>query len=503
MALQLIMRNARRQVRLASLTGVVLTLAIYFCGAETAARQTLLDIQFTDGPIETEATLLARTVLPSELGSIDIYALPLAVGLLLLIGTVAFLRHRANQQRLRIQAAAEERAQNLDKANRELSALYQKTKASDQAKSAFLASVSREMRTPLNAIIGPAQLLQADITEEWHASFLRIIQGAGERLLQLTDEILQYTSLGTPDFRPGSTQFNLRVRIDEIVNSMKASADEKGLELSRVFEPDLAEERFGDPRLITQVIVNLVESSIKYTDSGRICIAARQDPSSESNDSVLIEVSSTGIGISARECERIFEPFYRSDSSVERGLEGTGLGLAICRQLVELMQGQIGLRIATGGEAVFWLTLPHSGKIRREERIEEPTVAQALDLESKTVLLVDDNHSNIMVESAMLERMDLRIDVATNGHEAIEMASDTIYDLILMDLRMPGINGVEAATRIRSHGPNRGTPIVALSAYLSGQMIEQCDAAGIDHYLSKPVTCSELERTVGLCLDPG
>lgn len=487
--------NARRLVRLASLAGAALALISSPRGVETIAADHAVN-SFSE---RDRATAFPLADFASSLSTDSVYV---TVGLLLLIGTAVFLGRRARKKHLQLQAAFEERVRSLEKANRELSALYQKTKAADQAKSAFLASVSREMRAPLNAIIGPAQLLQIDIVEERHASFLRMVQAAGEHLHQLIDEVMQYTSLGTPNFRPSPTQFNLRVRIEEIASSLRASAEGKGIRLNCVFEPSLAEARFGDPRLITQVIVNVVESSIKHTKSGTVCLAAKEDPSPDSSDCVRFEVSSTGLEISATESERMFEPFHHVDSTVERRLEGTGLGLAISRQLVELMNGRIGLRCETGGDAVFWFTLPLSEAPQREASDEESSVAAALDLESKKVLLVDDNHANIMVESAMLERMDLRIEVATNGQEAIEMASDSPYDLILMDLRMPGIGGVEAAARIRSHGPNSETPIVALSAYLSGQMIQQCEAAGINYYLSKPITCSELERTIGLCLHP-
>jgi two-component system sensor histidine kinase/response regulator len=395
------------------------------------------------------------------------------------------------QQRTAEQQLAE-LAQRLQNKNEELVAALDRAKAATEMKSRFLANMSHEIRTPLNGIIGTAEmLLHLQPTGE-QREYIDIIRDCGLSLLTVLNDILDISKLEAGKVKVQRVRYEPRHVVADVVNLMRTLAESKGLYLSDSVDEPVPRHALGDPVRITQVLNNLVSNAIKFTSTGGVQIrVAARGPA----DATGLEytVTDTGAGIPEDKQSTIFESFVQGDESLARKHGGTGLGLAISRQLARLMGGDIRLASRSGEGSTFTLSLP---LVRVPE---EPAPTPALPLEPQSqrrsaqcssILLVEDNPVNQRIVQQLLLKSGYSVAVAGNGHQALDMLSAARYDLVLMDVQMPEMDGVEAARRIRAAGNH--VHIIALTANAMPGDRELYLSAGMNDYLAKPFSFADL-----------
>ena len=370
----------------------------------------------------------------------------------------------------------------------------QKTQAeaANQAKASFLATMSHEIRTPLNVVLGFLNLLQDTDLSGTQQSYIETARDSGHALLELINDILDTTKMEAGKLVIEATPFALRPLLDGIVEMLgpRAQAKDVGLELN--VPGPIPPLLIGDPGRIRQVLSNLVGNAIKFTEEGRVRIAVHTVPDSDGPVLLRFEIADTGIGIPDDRQASLFTEFTTIDSSYARKYGGTGLGLAICKRLVAMMGGEIGFASTHGVGSVFWFTLHLEVAHDRMPPAEPVHMADTLveaAARSCRVLLAEDNPGNRMVAKTMLEKAGHRVDAVANGVEAVQAIRALPYDVVLMDISMPEMDGLEAAAAIRAlDGPLSEIPIVAMTAHVMSGDRERILAAGMNDYLPKPVT---------------
>lgn len=380
-------------------------------------------------------------------------------------------------------------------AQKELEAAKEKAEEATRAKSDFLSNMSHELRTPLNAIIGFSQLLKKrDGIAPKERSFIETINTSGEHLLKLINSILDFSKIEAGEIVLEHRDFNLRRVIENVVNQLSFQADEKKLYLHTHYEENAEINVCGDTLRITQILTNLVSNALKFTHEGGIDVSVKKVASNR----FRFEVQDSGIGLSPQHQAKLFQPFSQADGSTTRKYGGTGLGLSISKKLVELMNGRIWIESeeGKGSRFIFEIELAECETLREEAADEEPIElleAHMQELRGR-VLMVEDNLTNQLVITSLLEDYGIEIEIANNGQEAVDMFTPDRYALILMDLQMPIMNGYEASRRIREL--DREIPIIALTANVMNNETETTRAAGMNAYLHKPVEVNRLLSTL-------
>lgn len=363
------------------------------------------------------------------------------------------------------------------------------------ARSEFLAVMSHEIRTPLNGILGTVDMLRdTPLTPEQQLK-VHVIEQSGNTLLQLINDILDYTRIEAGKLPIQPERINLEAVVRESVALFEHPALINGITLDIRIDDSVRECCEGDSVRIRQVLVNLVSNAVKFTENGTVTVQVARDPAN--HDYVLLEVIDTGIGISNSRKNELFQLFQQGDASSRRRYGGTGLGLAISRQLVELMGGEIGVRDNPAGRgACFWFRLPLPVTTPAAPACDEPLHET---LRPRRLLIVDDNHVNLLVAQGLARKLGHEVEVAESGPEAIAVLLNDPrpFDLILMDCEMPDMDGMETAReimRLQNGGRIADVPVVALTAHAVPDKIRQCHEAGMVSHIAKPINRDKLDR---------
>jgi hypothetical protein len=385
-----------------------------------------------------------------------------------------------------------------------LSSAKNLAETANRAKTAFLANMSHELRTPLNAIMGMTSLALRHAVEPKLHDQLGKIDQASRHLLAVINDILDISKIEADRMELEQTDFRLGDVLDHLDTLVGHRASEKGLIFIIDLPAELAALQLsGDALHLGQILLNLVGNAIKFTERGSIIVSVRETGTTSSGHTLRFEVSDTGTGIVPEDQSRLFKAFTQADSSMSRKYGGTGLGLAISKRLVELMEGEIGVDSQPGDGSTFWFTvrLPEglTGAMAAPGAVlPAPTFEQRLQHEYRgaRILLAEDEPINREVALCLLEDTGLKVDVAADGQAALEQARHNRYALILMDMQMPRLNGVEATRAIRADSLNRETPILAMTANAFNEDRQACMAAGMNDHLPKPVEPEVLFQTV-------
>jgi PAS domain S-box-containing protein len=370
-----------------------------------------------------------------------------------------------------------------------------------QAKTEFLARMSHEIRTPLNGILGYTDIMLTDGTltvEQRHQ--LGRIQTAGSALLTIVNDILDFSRIEAGHIALQSHPFALKKLIDDAVGIVHQAAQQKRLGLSISFDGDLPENVLGDEDRLRQVLLNLLNNAIKFTNRGQVTLEVKGRTHSEAKANLLFSVADTGIGIAPDKMGVLFQQFSQADGSIRRQFGGTGLGLAISKQLVSVMGGEIGLRSELGTGSTFWfeVTLPVAN-VRLQQSAAPGKILGSRPLR---VLLAEDNDINQELGKAVLEAAGHIVEIAADGSQAVGMVQVGSYDLVLMDVQMPIMDGVTATRIIRGLDHTACTvPIIAMTANVLPQQVEAFKNAGMDAHIGKPFKLEQLLATIDRVVD--
>lgn len=375
----------------------------------------------------------------------------------------------------------------------ELTAARAEAERANEAKSRFLANISHELRTPMNAIIGFSQLAQslpADTFRDKAQGYFRKIGQAGKTLCDLIDGLLDFSKIDAGGLQLESAPFALASVIDQVVSINGETARQKNLRLKIKLAPNVPRVLSGDALRLGQVLTNLVSNAIKFTTEGEVELLVSVSASLPKDDSTRLRfaVRDTGIGIAPEVLPQLFQPFVQADASTTRRYGGTGLGLAICRELVQLMQGEIRVESQLGQGSIFAFEAQF-GQADQQRIVASETIAPPppAPLKGQRVLLAEDNEINREIALAMLQHAGVVVTVVGNGEEALQALKDADFDVVLMDLQMPVMDGLTATRLLRANPRWAQLPVIAMTANVMPEDQQACIAAGMNEHIAKPV----------------
>lgn len=388
----------------------------------------------------------------------------------------------------------------LQKKNSELVTAKENAEKASHAKAQFLSTITHELRTPLYAVTGLTHLLLEESPTENQKEHLNSLKFSGEYLLSLINNILDLNKLEARKVEMLESSFNLEKRISDVLVALKNSAEGKQTRLHLEFDPGIPKKLKGDPLKISQILINLVGNSIKFTENGDIWVRVKKLEQKENQILLRFEVEDTGEGISKEKQKAIFENFTQGSMQINRKFGGTGLGLSIVKNLLNLMDSNIHLESDLGKGSLFYFDLKFDAlepatKAKKEQKNKEIPDPLSNDImHNKRILVVEDNKINQMITRKILEKNKVICDVADNGTVAIDKVKDNHFDLILMDIHMPGISGIEATKEIRKF--NEDIPIIALTAVTLDESLDEFYLNGFNDIIPKPYKTEEFFQKI-------
>ncbi len=402
----------------------------------------------------------------------------------------------------------------MEEANEEL-------ERASRMKSDFLANMSHEIRTPMNAVIGMAEIAMRDDDPKAVREHLLQIQSSGKNLLNIINDILDYSKIESGKMEIIEEEYDPAAELFDTAGMLAANIKDKALEFSVIAESDIPRLLCGDAMRVRQVLINLANNAIKFTQKGSVSIHVKCEPAGDGITNLSFHVIDTGVGIKKEDLDKLFVSFQQVDSRRNRSVEGTGLGLAIAKKLVEAMGGRIGVESEYGKGSDFWFTVPQKvidptivlsvgetgGKrslpLDGAARMDDKTFKPDFTAPDAKVLVVDDNKINLTIAEGLMAPLKLDIDTADGGQEAIDKVAANVYDIVFMDHMMPGMDGVDATKRIRSAGEGSHQPvIIALSANVMGEAKTLFFEAGMNDFVAKPIDVRMLCSTIRKWLPP-
>ncbi|WP_418103065.1 ATP-binding protein [Vibrio harveyi] len=372
--------------------------------------------------------------------------------------------------------------------------LRKRAEASEKATKEFVAMINHELRTPLNGVLGSAELLSKTPLEEEQLQYLGNLSQSGDLLRVIINDLLDFSKMNAGMMEIINKVFAWKDLENALTGVFAAKAAEKRIHFSIDKKLGIPKYLIGDFERITQILVNLIGNAIKFTNLGGVVLRVEW-----SDGYALFEVEDTGIGIPLEAQQALFDPFVQADRSTKRSFEGSGLGLAICKNLVDLMDGEISFFSEPRKGTIFKVKLPLKQGQAQGRAAGDVLIGHQIDLSGRSVLVVDDIRMNQVIVTQMLKKLDITPDLKNNGLEALDAVKEKDYELIFMDCRMPEMDGYEATVQLRENGFHR--PIIALTAGTTLEERQKCVESGMDDILTKPYTAADIEQMMCKWLD--
>ncbi|MBT8244663.1 MAG: response regulator [Winogradskyella sp.] len=413
----------------------------------------------------------------------------LSISLITILSLLTLSLYKNNNIRLRTNNMLQEK-------NDELVTAKEKAELASKTKANFLSTVTHELRTPLYAVTGLTNLLLDEEPKEKQIPHLKSLKFSGDYLLTFINDILQINKIEANKIDLDPEDFNLKTKIENVIAALNNSAKDNGTKIHLEYEDKLPEVYIGDQLKISQILINLLGNAIKFTKQGDIWVRVNKKSVKNSVHQLQFEIQDNGIGISKEKQKQVFDSFSQGSIQINRKYGGTGLGLSIVKGLIKILKGKIWLESQLGKGTTFFFELPlkhvrpKKKVVKRESKHLENI--KALDLDDIKILVVEDNKINQMITKKILTKMGLICDIVDNGEEAVEMVKKTTYNVVLMDIHMPGISGFEATKRIRIF--NKELTIFALTAVTLEDKMHEFDEAGFDDIISKPFKQETFEK---------
>ena len=393
----------------------------------------------------------------------------------------------------------------LEESNRNYLQMAERAEAANRAKSGFLSNMSHEIRTPINAILGMDEMILRESTEENVIQYAENLRGAGASLLGLVNDILDFSKIEAGKMEIIPVEYDPASVLNDLVNMIRQRAADKGLQLIVRAGSDLPRLMVGDEIRIKQIVTNILTNAVKYTETGSVTLSVSAEKMDERHVKLHISVKDTGIGIREADMKKLFAPFERIDEKRNRTIEGTGLGMSITRQLLALMGTKLEVEsvYGQGSEFLFdlkqkvvdWMPVGNLEEAFRQAQRHVKKYHEKFIAPEAEILVTDDTAMNLTVIRNLLKRTKVRIDTAASGQETLNMTREKRYDMIFLDHRMPGMDGIETLKAMREDGENKnaGVPVIALTANAISGARDEYMQAGFQDYLSKPVNGDRLE----------
>jgi signal transduction histidine kinase len=412
----------------------------------------------------------------------------LASAFLIIISLLAVTLYRNNQIKFKTNDL-------LQTKNKELQIARDGAVQAMEAKTNFLSTVSHELRTPLYAVTGLTHLLLEEEPQEHQKEHLKALKFSGDYLLNFINDILHINKIDANKLEPLNMEFNLNKVIHEVINSLTQSAKANNTKLILEYDSEIPGHLLSDPLKLSQIFMNLIGNSIKFTKGGEVKVIVKLLNKVEDDVTIYFEVSDNGIGISKEKQKSIFEGFEQGSIQINREYGGTGLGLTIVKSLLGLFKSKIELESTLGEGSSFFFEIEMKSLDDIPEDFSFEITPRDYDFKNLHLLIVEDNKINQVITKKMLSKKEMTSDIANNGHEAITLAQENVYDAILMDIHMPGISGEEATIEIRKF--NQDIPIIALTAISLDDSLESFYAAGCNDVVTKPFKPEVFYQKIG------